>query len=160
MSGACSGLLFHHPSLRAMAWFRVASWASDCRAALVPGILQRRILRLYGLELVPGADVGGGLYVAHPSGCTLVVDSMGEDVSVMVSVTIGRLDREQWPSIGDRVFVGACARILGPIAVGDGSVIGANAVVVRDVPPEATAIGVPARWSNFNSNNGSSEVHG
>ena len=140
-----------------MGWFRLASWAKGCGVPFVPGYLQRRMLRLYGLELVPGADVSGGLYIAHPSGCTLVAESIGQDVSVMANVTIGRLEREQWPRIGDGVFIGAGARILGPLTIGDHAVIGANAVVVRDLAPGTTAVGVPARAATGGPDEPSSE---
>lgn len=143
--GRVPGLLFRHPSLRAMGWFRVAAAAQSAGVRVVPSMIQRRLLTRFGLELVPGADIGGGLYIAHPVGCTLVVDSMGENCSVMASVTLGRLEEPRWPRIGDRVFIGAGARVLGAVSVGDGAVIGANAVVLGDVPAGAAAVGVPAR---------------
>ena len=109
------GLLYQHPSLRAMAWFRFASWAHERHVRVVPSAVERRIQRLYGLEMVAGSDIGGGLYIAHPVGCTIVVESMGANVSVMANVTTGRRQEHRWPRIGDRVFIGAGARILGPI---------------------------------------------
>jgi serine O-acetyltransferase len=95
--------------------------------------------------MVAGADIGGGLYIAHPVGCTIVVESMGTNVSVMANVTTGRLQELRWPRIGDRVFIGAGARILGPISVGADAIVGANAVVINDVPVAATVVGIPAR---------------
>lgn len=138
-------LLLRHPPLRAMGWFRLATLAQQLRIKGLPSYLQRRLLRLYGLELVPGAPIGGGLYIAHPAGCTLVVESIGTNVSVMGANTFGRLQEERWPSIGDRAFIGTGARILGPITVGPDAVIGANAVVLNDVPAGAVAVGVPAQ---------------
>ena len=72
-------LLYRHPPLRAMAWFRLATLMHRRKVKLVPGILQRRLLRLYGLELVPGARIGGGLYIAHPVGCVIVVEFDGHE---------------------------------------------------------------------------------
>lgn len=138
-------LLFRYPPLRAMAWFRLATLAQERRVKFLPSHLQRRILRLYGLELVPGAVIGGGLYIAHPAGCTLVVESVGTNVSMMGSNTFGRLTEPRWPRVGDRAFIGTGARILGAITVGDDAVVGANAVVLIDVPAGARAVGVPAR---------------
>ncbi len=138
-------LLFRHPPLRAMAWFRLATLMHRRRVKLLPGILKRRLLRLYGLELVPGAKIGGGLYIAHPVGCVIVVESMGTNVSIMGSVTLGRLKPLRWPTVGDNVFFGAGCRVLGPIEIGSGATAGANAVVLTDIPPGATAVGVPAR---------------
>jgi serine O-acetyltransferase len=138
-------LLVHHRSLRALGWFRAASLAKAVRIPYVPGAIQRRVHRVFGLELVPGTPIGGGLYIAHPSGCTIVAEEIGENVSIMAAITVGRLRAESWPRIGDGVFIGAGARVLGPIRVGADAVIGANAVVVSDVAPAAVVAGVPAR---------------
>jgi serine O-acetyltransferase len=137
-------LLWRYPSLRAMAWYRVASLAKELRVPALPGILQRRLLRVYGLELLPGADVEGGLYIAHPAGVTVVAERIGRNVTVIAGVTVGYRQGRRWPRLGDGVYLGAGARVLGDIDVGDGAKIGANAVVIRDVPAGATAVGVPA----------------
>ncbi|BCH35517.1 serine acetyltransferase [Mesorhizobium sp. L-8-10] len=138
-------LLYRHPSLRAMAWFRLATLMHRRKVKVLPGILQRRLLRLYGLELVPGTKIGGGLYIAHPVGCVIVVESMGTNVSLMGSVTFGRRELLRWPVVGDRAFFGAGCRVLGAVEIGARAVIGANAVVLADVPTGATAVGIPAR---------------
>lgn len=138
-------LLYRHPPLRAMGWFRLANLLQGCGVKGIPGHLQRRLLRLYGLELVPGAHIGGGLYIAHPVGSTLVVESIGTNVTIMGSNTFGRRSEPSWPSIGDGSFIGTGARILGGVTIGAGAVIGANAVVLTDIPPGARAVGVPAK---------------
>ena len=140
-------LLYRHPPLRAMAWFRLATLARSLGVRGVPDYLQHRLLRLYGLELVPGAEIGGGLYIAHPVGCTLVVESIGCNVSIMGANTFGRRTELRWPVIGERVFIGTGARVLGGVKIGDDAVVGANAVVLIDVPAGARAVGVPARVS-------------
>ena len=139
------GMLWRHPPLRALAWFRFGSWAKAARLVGVPGYVQRRIARRYGLEISPGADIAGGLYVAHPVGTVISVARMGRDVTIIGSVTIGMRNGPGWPRIGDRVFIGAGARVLGDIDVGEDSSVGANAVVLSDVRPRATVVGVPAR---------------
>ncbi len=138
-------LLYHFPSLRAIAWYRLGSWTKDIRLPGVSGYIQRRLLHRFGLEMVPGASVGGGLYIAHPVGTTLVAEEIGVNVTVIGSVTLGRRNDLTWPRIGDRVFIGAGARILGGIRVGSDAVIGANAVVVHDVGDADTVVGIPAR---------------
>jgi serine O-acetyltransferase len=138
-------LLYRHPPLRAMAWFRLATLMRRRKVKLLPGVLQRRRLKLYGLELLPGTKIGGGLYIAHPVGCVIVVESMGTNVSVMGSVTFGRREQLCWPIVGDNVFFGAGCRVLGPVEIGANAKVGANSVVLSDIPSGAVAVGVPAR---------------
>jgi serine O-acetyltransferase len=138
-------LLLRHPSFRATTWMRIGTAASEWGIRGFPSWVQRRLLRLYGIELKVGAVVGGGLYVAHPVGCVLAAESIGNDVTVISQVTFGTRDDGSWPRIGDRTFFGAGCRVLGGVAVGTGARIGANAVVLTDVAPGETAVGVPAR---------------
>lgn len=138
-------LLVRHMALRAVVWFRVASLAHRLGVRGIPSLIQRRMLVKYGFEITPSMDVGGGLYVAHPVGCVLVAERIGENVTVIAGVTFGTRTDARWPTIRDGVFVGAGARVLGGVQVGDGASIGANAVVVHDVEPGTTVVGVPAR---------------
>jgi serine O-acetyltransferase len=137
-------LLYRHLPLRAMAWFRFASSMQRRGIPALPGYVQRRLLRTFGLEMVPGMAVGGGLYIAHPVGCTLVAESIGSNVTVISTATFG-VRNGRWPRISDKVYVGAGARIIGGISVGEGALVGANAVVVKDVAAGSTVVGVPAR---------------
>jgi len=137
-------LLYRHPPLRAMAWLRLAAALRKIGVPGVSGWAQRRLLRLYGLEIAPNQDIDGGLYIAHPVGCVLMAEHIGANVTVISSVTFGTRDDARWPVIGDGVFVGVGARLLGGITIGDGARIGANAVVLQDVPAGCTAIGIPA----------------
>ena len=138
-------LLYQHLSLRALAWFRFGSWCKHKNIRFLPGFIQRHIYRRYGIEVVIGADIGGGLYVAHPIGTVISVKRMGQNCSIVAAVTIGMRNEWEFPTIGDEVFIGAGARVLGGITIGDRAVIGANAVVIHDVPTGATAVGIPAR---------------
>ncbi|MEM1335340.1 MAG: DapH/DapD/GlmU-related protein [Actinomycetota bacterium] len=138
-------LLYRHPPLRAMAWFRFGSALQHLGVPAIPGWVQRRLLRLYGLELSVGASIGGGMYIAHPVGCVLAADEIGEDVTVIAQVTFGTRDDDRWPMLGDRSFFGAGARVLGGIEIGDGARVGANSVVLDDVEAGATVVGAPAR---------------
>ena len=138
-------LLFRHMPLRAMAWFRFGSWCKQRRIPFLPGFAQRLIYSRYGLEILVGADIGGGLYIAHPIGVVVSPRRVGRNCSIIAAVTIGMRNTWDFPDIGDEVFIGAGARVLGGITIGDGSVIGANAVVFSDLPAGATAVGIPAR---------------
>ena len=138
-------LLFWYMPLRAMLLFRFGSWCKRRRIPFMPGFMQRQIYKRYGLEISPGADIGGGLYIAHPIGTVISVQRMGVNCSLIAAITIGMRNEWKFPTLGDGVFIGAGARVLGDITLGAGCQIGANAVVIKDVPPGATAVGIPAK---------------
>ena len=95
-----------------------------------------------GLE----ATLGSGLMLPHPNGVVIHEDArIGDDCMIMQQVTVGMIGDGEVPTIGNRVYMGAGAKIIGKLVVGDGARIGANAVVVNDVPPNCTAVGVPAK---------------
>lgn len=139
------GLYYRHVGLRCVAWLRIGQW---CRRHGVRGgafACQRLIYRRYGLDIVVGRPFGGGLYIAHPSGVTLAPRRMGENCSVIAAVTVGMRGEREFPEFGDRVFLGAGARVIGAVTLGDDVQVGANAVVVHDVPPDTTVVGIPAK---------------
>lgn len=138
-------LLYHYIPLRAMAWFRFGTWCKDHDISFFPAFCQRWIYKHYGLDIVVGSDIGGGLYIPHPIGVVVAPQSIGRNCSIIGAITIGMRNTWKFPVIGNEVFIGAGARVLGDITIGDGAVIGANAVVISDVPPGATAVGIPAR---------------
>jgi serine O-acetyltransferase len=141
-------LCWQHLPVRATALFRAAGWFKRRRIPLLPGILQRLNALVFGLEIPSGADIGGGLYIAHPVGVVINPRRIGCNCSIIAGITIGMRTEWAFPDIGDNVFIGAGARVLGGIRVGNGAVIGANAVVIRDVPDGATVVGVPAHVIN------------
>jgi serine O-acetyltransferase len=138
-------LLVRHLPLRAVAWYRFGAACRDAGVRGVAGYVQRRLLRVYGLELAPSTPCEGGLYIAHPVGCVLHAASIGANVTIVGSVTFGTRTDERWPVIGDRAFIGIGARVLGGITIGEDAEIGANAVVIHDVAPGDTVVGIPAR---------------
>jgi serine O-acetyltransferase len=100
-----------------------------------------------GIHLPASAEVGPGLYIGHFGGIVVHPETrMGARCSLSQGVTLGVLGggRRGAPTLGDGVYLGAGAKVLGPVTIGDEAKVGANAVVVRDVPPRATAVGVPA----------------
>ena len=95
-----------------------------------------------GLE----AKLGSGLLLPHPNGVVIHEDArIGDDCMIMQQVTIGMISDGEVPIVGNRVYIGAGAKVIGKVVIGDGARVGANAVVLRDVPPNSTAVGIPAR---------------
>lgn len=103
---------------------------------------------LTGIEIHPGAAIGRRLFIDHGTGIVVgETAEIGDDVLMYQGVTLGgrALSKtKRHPTIGNHVMLGAGAKILGPVMIGDHSAVGANAVVVRDVPPRSVAVGIPA----------------
>ena len=104
---------------------------------------------LTGVEIHPGAILGSGLFIDHATGVVIgETAEVGDDVTIFHGVTLGGTGRDtgkRHPTIGDRVIIGAGAKILGPIKIGDDSRIGANSVVVKEVPSSSVVVGVPGQ---------------
>jgi serine O-acetyltransferase len=133
---------------QALAAYRLGSALRRRGVPILPAACRRWAVAFCGVDILPGAEIGGGCIVAH--GLGLVVGGrtvVGEDCTLLQGVTLGeaRFDELDCPRLGARVTVGAGAAVLGGITVGDGALIGANSVVLEDVPPGAVVAGVPAR---------------
>jgi serine O-acetyltransferase len=99
-----------------------------------------------GSDINPSATIGQGLFLPHPNGVIIHRDAMiGDGCIIMQQVTIGQLGDGPAPVLGNGVFVGAGAKVLGGVKIGDRARIGANSVVLCDVPAGKTAVGIPAR---------------
>ena len=105
---------------------------------------------VFGLEVSPKVRIGGGLFLPHTVGTVLGAERIGDNCTIMQGVTLGASDTDLGftasarPSIGNSVLIGAGAKVLGGVTIGDHAKIGANAVVLCDVPDYALAVGVPA----------------
>ncbi|MBR0851319.1 serine acetyltransferase [Bradyrhizobium diazoefficiens] len=102
---------------------------------------------VFGSELGIASEIAGGLYVPHPYGIVVGRCRIGRNVTILQNVTIGFKSRNELGAceIGDGAYLAAGCVVLGAIKVGEGATIGANAVVTSDVPPNAVAVGIPAR---------------
>jgi serine O-acetyltransferase len=146
---------FFRPGFQALVVHRFGTWRMRIgprvlRAplSLLYRAMQRRVRNLYGIELPYTARVGRRVVIEHQSGIVIHGNSeIGDDCIIRQNVTLGNrsLDRPlDAPRLGNRVCVGAGAKVLGAVRIGDGAQIGANAVVCDDVPANAVAVGVPA----------------
>ena len=135
-------LLFAFPEFRCVFYHRLASGNST--GALAARLARHLWRGVAGVDL-GDTPIGPGLFISHGQSTILSAESIGANLQVHQGVTVGWDYRSPGrPVIGNDVFIGAGAKILGAVRVGDGARIGANAVVLQDVPPGATAVGVPA----------------
>ncbi|MGP9695560.1 serine O-acetyltransferase EpsC [Brachybacterium sp. AOP25-B2-12] len=137
------------PGLHAI-WAHRAAHALWDRDLRLPALLLSQSVRsTTGVEIHPAARIGRRFFIDHGMGVVIgETAEVGDDVMIYHGVTLGGRSMERTkrhPTVGDHVVIGAGARVLGPVVLGERSQIGANAVVVADVPREATAVGVPAR---------------
>ncbi len=139
-------LAFSSDSLQLLALMRLRERA---RTLHIPGanhVLRRIMTAVYGLEIGNDVVLGEGVYFVHPVGIVIGGNArIGARVRFMGSNTVGTAKDNGYPVIDDDVLVGAGARILGPVHVGRGAIIAANAVVLSDVPAGATVVGAPAK---------------
>jgi serine O-acetyltransferase len=129
----------------AMLWYRLMQWARRWRLAPLEMTFNRMNAICCGCVIGRGAEFGPGFVLIHSLG--VVINGTvrgGTNVKIEHQVTIGA-ERRQSPQIGNDVFIGAGAKIIGSVTVGDGARVGANAVVVHDVPPHSTVVGIPAK---------------
>ncbi|MCV2396249.1 serine O-acetyltransferase [Actinotalea sp. M2MS4P-6] len=138
-----------YPGVHAIWGYRIAHRMWREPGLRLPARLLSQIIRsITGIEIHPGAQLGRRLFMDHGMGIVIGETAMvGDDVVMFHGATLGGVSMnkgKRHPTLGDGVVVGSGARVLGPIWVGDGAKIGANAVVVKDVPAGATAVGVPA----------------
>ncbi|MBK9578443.1 MAG: serine O-acetyltransferase [Fibrobacteres bacterium] len=139
----------HFKGFQSLQAYRISHqlWTSGrCDLALY---IQGRISTVYGLDFHPAAKVGAGILIDHGTGVVVgETATIGDDVSILQGVTLGGTGKQmgdRHPKIGNGVLLGAGAKVLGNIRVGDCSKVGAGSVVLHEVPPHCTVVGVPAR---------------
>jgi serine O-acetyltransferase len=129
----------------AMVWYRLMQGARRWRLVPLEMFFNRINSACCGCVIGRGAEFGPGFVLIHANG--VVINGSvrgGANVKIEHQVTIGA-EKRQNPVIGDHVFIGAGAKVIGPVTIGTGARIGANAVVLSDIPPGATAVGIPAK---------------
>jgi serine O-acetyltransferase len=138
-----------YPGLHAVWAHRLSNWLWKHNLKLAGRMVSQLARALTGIEIHPGATIGPGFFIDHGMGVVIgETAEVGRNVTLYHGVTLGGvslLKGKRHPTIGDNVVVGAGAKVLGAITIGSESRIGANAVVVHDVPPESVVVGVPGQ---------------
>jgi serine O-acetyltransferase len=151
-------IVLTYPGLHALAFHRVAAALRQRRLYLLARVVSHLGRFLTGIEIHPGATIGRRLFIDHGMGVVIGETAViGDDCTLYQNVTLGGTGKQRGkrhPTLGDRVVVGVGAKILGAVTIGDDAKIGGGAIVLRDVPPHTTAVGVPARavaWTDPHS---------
>ena len=149
-------VILTYPGVKAVFLHRVANFFHIAGFHLIARIISQTTRFFTGIEIHPGAKIGKNLFIDHGMGVVIGETSeIGDNVTIYHAVTLGGISpsidserqrhEKRHPTIGNDVVIGSGAQIIGPVKVGSGSRIAANAVVVNDVPDHATMVGVPAK---------------
>lgn len=143
-------VLFCYPSLKVALYHRIAHKQYIKGRAFLARIISQRARRITGIEIHPGAKLGKNIFIDHGMGVVIgETAEIGNNVTIFHGVTLGGIggssDEKRHPTVEDNVVIGTGAKVLGPITIGEGAKIGANAVVVKDVAPYTTVVGVPGK---------------
>ena len=142
-------VLLCYPGLHAIWFHRIAHWLWNHNLKLLARIVSHISRWLTGIEIHPGAKIGRRFFIDHGMGVVIgETTEIGNDVTLYHQVTLGGTSTKKGkrhPTIGNNVVIGAGAKVLGPVKVGDNCKIGANSVVVKDVPPNSTVVGIPGK---------------
>jgi serine O-acetyltransferase len=140
-------LLATWPGIHALVAHRVAHALDTAGVPLLPRLISMFVRTLTGIEIHPAARIGSGLFIDHGTGVVIgETADIGDNVTLYQGVTLGGTGfatGKRHPTVQDNVTIGSGAKLLGPITVGHGAKIGANSVVITDVPPNSTVVGNP-----------------
>ena len=141
--------VFLYPSFKAILSYRIAHKFYVKKHYFLARWISQRAVRKTGIEIHPGATIGKGLFIDHGSGVIIgETAELGDNVTLYQGVTLGGTGKEQGkrhPTLRDNVMVSAGAKVLGSFTIGENSKIGAGSVVLKEVPPNCTVVGVPGR---------------
>ena len=138
-----------YPSFKAVRRHRRAHWLWNHDLKLLARLVSQRTRKKTGIEIHPAAVIGEGLFIDHGMGVVIgETTQIGDNVTIYQGATLGGTGKDvgkRHPTIGNNVVIGSGAKVLGPFTVGEGSKIGASAVVLKEVPPHSTVVGNPGR---------------
>ena len=136
-----------YPSFRALIYYKISHYFYLKKRFLIARYISERAKRKTGIEIHPGATIGKGLFIDHGTGVVIGETAIvGDNVTMFHGVTLGGTGNQKGkrhPTIGNNVFIGTGAKVLGNIVIGDNVKVGANAVILKDVEPNTTVVGVP-----------------
>ena len=142
-------IMLLYPGYKAVRMYRKAHFFYKHEMHLVARAISQRAARKTGIEIHPGATIGRRFFIDHGTGVVIgETAEIGDDVTIYQGVTLGGTGKDtgkRHPTIGNGVMIGSGAKVLGPFKVGDNSNIASGAVVLDEIPPNSTAVGVPAR---------------
>ena len=142
-------VLFCYPGLQALILHRIAHKLNYWNVPFIPRFISYLTRIITGIEIHPKAKIGNRVFIDHGEGVVIGETAIiGDDVVIFPGSTLGGTGKDKGkrhPTIGNRVIIGCGAKVLGNITIGDNAKIGANAVVLKDVPANTTAVGIPAR---------------
>jgi serine O-acetyltransferase len=135
------------PGIHALLAYRVAHALMEAGVPVAPRVMSMVTRAITGIEIHPAARIGQGLFIDHGAGVVIgETAEIGDNVTLYQGVTLGGTGfarGKRHPTVQDNVTIGSGAKLLGPITVGHGAKVGANSVVITDVPPNSTVVGVP-----------------
>ncbi|MBQ2687427.1 MAG: serine O-acetyltransferase [Clostridia bacterium] len=147
-------IYFLYSGFKAVRAYRRANWFYKHNMKFIARWISQNARRRTGVEIHPGATIGSGLVIDHGMGVVIgETTEIGNDCTIYQNVTLGGTGKDhgkRHPTLGNNVLVGTGAKVLGPFKVGDNARIAAGAVVLSEVPENATAVGVPARITRIN----------
>jgi len=142
-------ILLLYPGLKAIRLHRLANKFYKKKMYFMARWISQRASKKTGIEIHPAVQIGKRFFIDHGTGVVIGETCViGDDVTVYQGVTLGGTGKDtgkRHPTIGNNVMIGAGAKVLGPLNIGDNSKIASGAVVLNDIPPDSTAVGVPAR---------------
>ncbi len=142
-------IFFLYPGVKAIRMYRRAHWFYKHDMKFIARLISQRAARKTGIEIHPGATIGRRLVIDHGHGVVIgETTEIGDDVLIYQGVTLGGTGKDvgkRHPTIGNNVMISSGAKVLGPFKVGDNSRIAAGAVVLDEVPPNSTVVGIPAK---------------
>lgn len=141
-------VLLLYPGIHALILYRPAHFLYKKKMYFLARLISQFARFMTGIEIHPGATIGRGLFIDHGMGVVIgETAEIGDNVIIYHQVTLGGTGKDKGkrhPTIGNNVIIGTGAKVLGPIKIGDNTKIGANSVVLKEMAPGATAVGIPA----------------